>query len=229
MMVNICSRRLRWLASTVLVVSLSGLLPSAVCAQSRFIHTPAEATAAEGDRIPPSWYGFPINDPAATTYFGGQHYREYYAYGRGYGIAGFPTSVPGACLIPDRRPLYTSYPETGEIYYRSGRSGGVPPTGPAPTTGNIKIDVPADATLWIEGVQSSQTGPNRSFTLPPLASGKSYLYRLRARWTDNGEPKEESRIVTVQPGAQVQVKFPMDAPPGKLPALIANESLSNKR
>jgi uncharacterized protein (TIGR03000 family) len=223
-----CSNGFGCLVRLVIVVALTATLSAPVKAQSCFIRTPAQATAAMGDRIPPSWYGYPINDPNPTSYYGGENYRQYYAYGRGYGFAGFPGPMPARCLIPDRRYLYTSYPETGEIYVRSGPPGVPPGPAQAAAGGSIKVDLPADATLWIEGAKAAQTGQERTFVLPPLAAGKTYLYQIRARWTENGKQQEETRVVTVQTGSQVHVKFPLDLP-GKLPALVAEEGLSGKR
>src|SRR5947207_9196893 len=45
------------------------------------------------DPLPPSYYGYPLDDPH-PGYFGGARYREYYAYGRGYGWANYPGRVP---------------------------------------------------------------------------------------------------------------------------------------
>jgi uncharacterized protein (TIGR03000 family) len=220
MMVHRCrsSNGFAWFAKMAVVFLLSSAFPSAGWAQ--FIRTPAEAMAATGDRIPASWYGYPINDPAPFSYYGGVNYREYYGYGRGYGIAGFPTPVPGPAFFPDRRPLYTQYPENGEIYVRSGRPVLTPPlpleVGKA---GKINIELPAEATLWIAGSQSTQTGPTRAYQLPPLAPGKLYLYELRARWTEKGQPREETRNITVQPGSEITVRFPFATPLRNLPKL----------
>jgi uncharacterized protein (TIGR03000 family) len=72
----------------------------------------------------------------------------------------------------------------------------------------IEIRVPADAALWFDGYKSSQVGPVRKFSTPPLKSGQNYAYDIRARWTVNGAPVEQTRTVVVQPGERVQVDFP---------------------
>src|SRR5438046_10459097 len=44
--------------------------------------TPYAYGPAPGYRLPPSAYGYPLDDYAGG-YYGGGRYREYYAYGRG--------------------------------------------------------------------------------------------------------------------------------------------------
>src|SRR5688572_3437078 len=51
----------------------------------------------------------------------------------------------------------------------------------------IVVRVPADAVVDVEGVRTKSTGEVRRFTSPPLASGRSYIYRLKATWTEQGK------------------------------------------
>jgi uncharacterized protein (TIGR03000 family) len=73
---------------------------------------------------------------------------------------------------------------------------------------SIEIRVPADADLWFDGYKSSQMGPVRKFSTPPLKAGQNYAYDIRARWTVNGAPAEQTRTVVVQPGERARVEFP---------------------
>ncbi len=225
MMDHCCDRsgRSAWLAAASAILVLASSMPAPAWGQTRFIRTPADVTAAMGDRIPASWYGYPLNDPSPFNYYGGANYREYYGYGRGYGIAGFPGPVPGKLAFPDYRPTCSQYPETGDVLVRPG---GLPLLNqPLPVevgkAGKMEIVLPADARLWIAGTQTTQTGPTRVYALPPLTPGKQYIYEIRASWTEHGKPKEETRVITVGTGSQVHVHFPLDIP-GKLPALVAD-------
>src|SRR4051794_11135935 len=60
--------------------------------------------------VPPSYYGYPLND-TAPTYFGGINYREYYSYGRGYGLADFPGPVPNVLTFGKPKNLH-GYPSS---------------------------------------------------------------------------------------------------------------------
>ena len=64
-----------------------------------------------------------------------------------------------------------------------------------------------NAELWFNGVKTQQTGTKRTFTTPELAPGKVYSYEIRARWMEKGQEYDQTRTVTVQPGAQVVFAF----------------------
>ena len=72
-----------------------------------------------------------------------------------------------------------------------------PPPQPATNgTAQVIVIVPADAEVSIDGAATSLTGTERSFVTPPLAAGFNFSYTIRARWTANGRPVEQTRKVT---------------------------------
>jgi uncharacterized protein (TIGR03000 family) len=84
---------------------------------------------------------------------------------------------------------------------------------------NLKVIVPhPKATLWIQGVQTKQTGKERTFESPPLEPNKEYKYTLKAFWEPNNYTKiTRIKEVTVQAGKDIEVdmtqkdpKFPDD-------------------
>lgn len=207
--------------SRMALVGLAALLPVPAWGQSKFIRTPAESAAASRDWVPPSYYGFPL-DVTNPTYFGGINSREDYAYGRGWGYANMMGyRMPINKYLPDKIPWFTSYPDTGEIYVRSGPplkpapppfAGTGPALSPVDSVGRFTVEVPAEATVWIEDQQMSQTGATRSFVSPPLAPGKTYIYDVRARWQENGREMEQRQSITVQGGSSSAVRFPTAEP-----------------
>src|SRR5947209_10549670 len=48
---------------------------------------------------PASYYGYNLDDNSAG-YYGGIRYQQYYAYGRGYGLANFPGPLPNPLWTP---------------------------------------------------------------------------------------------------------------------------------
>jgi uncharacterized protein (TIGR03000 family) len=75
-------------------------------------------------------------------------------------------------------------------------------------TATMMVLVPRpDATVWFDNAQTSQQGMERTFVSPPLASGGTYTYTIRARWMENGQPVERERRINVQPGQTVNVDF----------------------
>ncbi len=86
------------------------------------------------------------------------------------------------------------------------RMAGSNQTGPD-NKAHIWLRVPADATVWVDGVKTKQTGEARHFFSPPLRPGKNYTYRLLVRWTKDGKKVEKSRDVAVHAGADVRLDF----------------------
>lgn len=148
---------------------------------------------------PPSYYGYPLDDYSAG-YYGGSRYREYYGYGRGFGVADMPGPVPGPIYpygyrFPRLEPhAYTVVPEA--------------PVAVDPGCALLDVRVPADAEVWLEGAKTQQTGDSRQFVSPPLKPGQDYHYEIKARWKQDGRDVEQTREVNVRAGGRVNVAFP---------------------
>jgi len=73
----------------------------------------------------------------------------------------------------------------------------------------IVVNLPADATLTIDGEQTQSTSGTRVFVSPPLQQGKTYQYTLRAEVNRDGRRETTSRTVDVQAGrtANVNIDF----------------------
>ena len=174
------SKGINFLVRTALVAVVGAVLAVTAWGQSKFIRTPAEATDAQR-WVSPSYFGFPLNE-TNPTYYGGLDSRLYYGYGRGTGYADMiGYRMPINKWLPDDKlsSWFTSHPDTGAIYVRSGRPVPPPGQGLPDAVARFRIEVPASATVWIEDKQTTQTGPSRNFVSPPLLPGKSYLYDIR--------------------------------------------------
>lgn len=69
----------------------------------------------------------------------------------------------------------------------------------------ITVRLPAEASLLFSDHATQQTGPLRSFISPPLTPGKTYVYKLKATWTENGQPASAEKEIEVQAGKEVVV------------------------
>jgi uncharacterized protein (TIGR03000 family) len=67
----------------------------------------------------------------------------------------------------------------------------------------LRVRVPADAKVWIDGTAMTQSGEFRSYISPALEAGQNYTYQLRVQ-TSAGE---QSRNVTFRSGDRVNVDF----------------------
>jgi uncharacterized protein (TIGR03000 family) len=163
--------------------------------------------------FPPSYYGYPLDDYTAS-YYGGSRYREYYGYGRGFGIADMPGPVPGP-LYP-----YGYHPPRHEPVILHDEF--VPPSPEVvvpqdPNAALLNVSVPADAEVWLEGKPTNQTGSHRQFESPALKPGQEYTYTIRARWKDEGRNVEVMRLLSVHAGDKVDVRLDGAAVDPQLP------------
>jgi len=130
-----------------------------------------------------------------------------YGYG-GYSLSTYdiaPSSVPYDYTTPSAPYDYTppALLESRGYYNPDQGTGDVPDAqGSLPALSDnrahVRIVVPADAQVWIEGEGTQQQGPERLFISPALQPGQNFTYTIRARWMDNGRPVEEVRTVPVR-------------------------------
>ena len=80
-------------------------------------------------------------------------------------------------------------------------------TNPSPDQAKIKVYLPADAILHVDGAQTQATGEVRSFISPPLTRGKKYVYTFRATWKEGGKEVSTERTAHLEAGLDVIVDF----------------------
>jgi uncharacterized protein (TIGR03000 family) len=71
----------------------------------------------------------------------------------------------------------------------------------------VRVKLPADADLYVDGVRVPQTSEVRSFQTPKLETGRSYYYTLRADVVRDGRTVSASKRVTVEAGREATVEF----------------------
>jgi len=110
------------------------------------------------------------------------------------------------------------YPGYRSYYYSPSYTVVYPPPVPVATTvqitvgapavdntATVHVHVPADAVVWFNGAQMSQTGTEREFVTPALEPGRSYSYQVRAKWMNGGQPVERTAKVKVRPNETTEV------------------------
>lgn len=71
----------------------------------------------------------------------------------------------------------------------------------------INVRVPASAEIWFDGNKTTQTGASREFVSPALDNDAERSYEIRATWTENGRPVDQTRTVTFHAGDRITVNF----------------------
>jgi len=72
---------------------------------------------------------------------------------------------------------------------------------------SINIAVPTGASIWFDGVATTQQGALRRFISPRIEPDHEYVYNVTAKWTSNGKDIAQSRRLVVHAGDVVNVTF----------------------
>jgi uncharacterized protein (TIGR03000 family) len=162
------------------------------------------------DSPPASWFGYNLDD-TNPGYYGGGRYREYYNFGRGYGLANYPGPLPPYPAGGPRR--WYGDPFAANAMPALVPDGMIVETGVA----YLNLDVPEDADVWMEGVKTKQSGRERRFVSPPLLAGYNYALAIRICWNEGGQSFEKSKEVLLRAGDRVRVRLQLPAQPELLP------------
>jgi uncharacterized protein (TIGR03000 family) len=118
-------------------------------------------------------------------------------FGRGFASPGYYPGYYGGAGIGVVRPPtspYTPYDLPVE-----------PPL--AATELRLSVRLPADAAVWVNGAATTQTGGDREYVTTDLEPGKTYVYRIKAQWMENGKPVEKTKRVSVRSGERYVIDF----------------------
>jgi uncharacterized protein (TIGR03000 family) len=141
---------------------------------------------------------------------GGYGYGGYGGYGS-YGGYSYPSYYGSTYTNAPSYVGYSSYyPPVDTTDYVAPAAYNVEPATPD-NEAHITLNVPANAEVWFDGDKTSQTGPTREFVSPPLTPGQTYTYVVRARWTENGRPVDQTRELHVRANQQTIENFPAGA------------------
>jgi len=111
------------------------------------------------------------------------------------------TASSGLAQAPSRA-------ESGQPgYYTEDYPGSPEPKTDQKLPARIRVRLPADAELLINGKKTTSIGPVREFETPNLDPDRVYPYLLLARWTENGIAVEKRLKVRALSGNRVTVNF----------------------
>jgi uncharacterized protein (TIGR03000 family) len=76
-----------------------------------------------------------------------------------------------------------------------------------PTRARLIVELPSEATLYIDDQKMNSTSSRRVFNTPELERGETYYYILRAEVTKDGSPATVTKRVIVKPGEEIRADF----------------------
>jgi uncharacterized protein (TIGR03000 family) len=84
---------------------------------------------------------------------------------------------------------------------------GAPPETPVPPQASIRVNVPADAIVFVNDRPTTSTGAERNYVSRGLATGRTYAYQLRVEYLKDGEKMVENKLVRLQAGQEIDLTF----------------------
>jgi uncharacterized protein (TIGR03000 family) len=77
----------------------------------------------------------------------------------------------------------------------------------APTRARLIVELPGDATLYIDDQKMASTSSRRVFNTPELERDETYYYILRAEVSRDGAPVTATKRVLLKPGEEIRADF----------------------
>ena len=108
--------------------------------------------------------------------------------------------------------VYESYPAEVEVTEPAVEGVPVEATPPAApsasaTEATIFVSLPADAKVFVNDLATSSTGAERHYVSRGLKPGRSYSYKLRVQFEQDGKQMTEDKVVRLTAGENVQLAF----------------------
>jgi uncharacterized protein (TIGR03000 family) len=70
---------------------------------------------------------------------------------------------------------------------------------------NLRVHLPSDARLLVDGRETKKTGPNRLFVSPPLTPGKTFRYTFQWTYRKDGKLVTRTRTISFRAGENKEV------------------------
>ena len=134
-----------------------------------------------------SYYG--SNGGGSSGGYGSTGYGSGGGYGNGGGVIYQSPVVPNGVQAA---------PQDGVV---------VPEGKVEPNQGAMKVQVPEDALVYVNGILTKSTGESRSYVSRGLVSGFQYSYEVRAEAIRDGKKVEESKTVSLKAGETLSLAF----------------------
>jgi uncharacterized protein (TIGR03000 family) len=88
------------------------------------------------------------------------------------------------------------------------------PATPAPVAAELRLEFPASAEVWLNGVKQDGTAATRTFTSPALPAGTQHVFTVKAVWTAGGAQQVWERAVPVAAGSRSKLLVAAGDKPG---------------
>jgi uncharacterized protein (TIGR03000 family) len=129
---------------------------------------------------------------------------------RGYSCVGsgcvgyYGGSYGGVTITGYGSPVPLQGPPQGELVPLPKKDGS---ESLAPNRARLIVDLPSDATLYIDDHKMTTNTSHKVFNTPALETGETYYYMVRAEVMKDGAPVSATKRVIVKPGEEIVANF----------------------
>jgi uncharacterized protein (TIGR03000 family) len=167
----------------------------------------------------PGCYGgcFGYNACYGYSSFGGWGHWPYTSYGGGYGGGYGGVGCTGCYGCYGGYGCYGMPFPGGVTYMSPGMNNPIPPgleVTPLPmkkigpeARAKVRVELPEDAKLYVDGVLMKTTAAVRNFQTPNLEPNRTYYYELKAELIRDNQAFTEVQRIVVRPGEQASASF----------------------
>ena len=127
--------------------------------------------------------------------------------GESYGVPGVPVA-PAMPAVPLTSGVGESYGTVSLSGNRVAAPSVVAEAAVESASASLSLELPATATLYVDGQLVAGGGESRQFHTPPLPRGQAFFYEVKAVVEVNGKSEVEQKRVVVKAGESLREGFP---------------------
>ena len=101
-------------------------------------------------------------------------------------------------VVPDAIPATPAAPAA---------PGDLPAATPEANKATLKVAVPQDALVYVNGILTKSIGTDRTYVSRGLLEGYQYTYEVRAEAVRDGQKVEEVKVVNLKAGERTEIAF----------------------
>jgi uncharacterized protein (TIGR03000 family) len=140
-------------------------------------------------------------------------------------VCATPTPPQGAAKpteptpVPASGPAYGEAPAPGKSNYYSEDYTGPMANGALGIShsAHLRVRLPAQAELWVDGAKTKQAGAERTFLTRDLDPERIYTWPIKARWIEDGFTVEKTLQVRAIAGSRLTINFVQPPAPALAP------------
>jgi uncharacterized protein (TIGR03000 family) len=116
-------------------------------------------------------------------------------------------------MVEDRKVVQLQAGQTAEVNFPlDGQEQSDERTATKPVKTSLKLNVPADAKVFLSGSESKSTGTSREFVTTKLGAGQSWdNYTIRVELEHNGQKISKSETISLAAGESRELTIDVDA------------------